>query len=121
MKPVYISLLLLASTLSLGQTTEAERVKGLLAQTRIDTSRVLLQVALAHSYLFFQLDSGIILAQQALQQARKLTFARGEWKALNEVGQALNLNGELVLALETQFQALQICRASGDLECEART
>jgi signal transduction histidine kinase len=121
MKPVYISLLLLASTLSLGQTTEAERIKRLLSKTRSDTSRVLLQVELAHSYLFFQLDSSLILAQQALQQARKLTFARGEWKALNEVGVAQNLRGELILALETQFQALQICRTSGDLECEART
>ena len=121
MKLVYISLLLLASTISLGQTTEAERVKRLLAQTLNDTSRVLLQVELAHSYLFFQLDSGIILAQQALQQARKQTFPRGEWKALNEVGFGQHLSGELILSLETQFQALQICRASDDHECEAST
>ena len=121
MKPVYIFLLLLAPSLSFGQTVMADSLKRLLLQKHSDTSRILLQVQLAHTYLFYQQDSAIILAQQAIQQARMLHFAKGESRALNALGNALRLRGELPQSLERQFQALQISRTNGDQEGESRS
>lgn len=121
MKPVYIFLFLLAPTLTFGQTVMADSLKRLLLQKHSDTSRILLQVQLAHTYLFYQQDSAIILAQQVIQQARMLHFAKGESRALNTLGNALRLRGELPQSLERQFQALQISRASGDQDGESRS
>ena len=114
MKSVYIFLLLLAPTVSFGQIVMADSLKQLLRQKHSDTSRIMLQVQLAHTYLFYQQDSAIFLAQQAIQQARTLHFAKGESWALNALGSALRLRGDLPQSLEIHFQALQICRASGD-------
>jgi signal transduction histidine kinase len=121
MKPVYIFLLLLAPTQSFGQTVMADSLKRLLLQKHSDTSRILLQVQLAQTYLFYQQDSAIILAHQAIQQARRLHFAKGESRALNALGNALRLRGELPQSLERQFQALQISRTIGDQEGESRS
>jgi len=121
MKSVYIFLLLLGPTVSFGQIVMADSLKQLLRQKHSDTSRIMLQVQLAHTYLFYQQDSAIFLAQQAIQQARKLHFAKGETWALNALGGALRLRGDLPQSLEIHFQALQISRARGDQEGESRS
>ena len=121
MKSVYIFLLLLGPTVSFGQIVMADSLKQLLRQKHSDTSRIMLQVELAHTYLFYQQDSAIFLAQQAIQQARTLHFAKGESWALNALGSALRLRGDLPQSLEIHFQALQICRASGDSDGESRS
>ena len=121
MRTVYIFLLLSAPTLSFGQTVMADSLKRLLLQKHSDTSRIVLQVQLAQTYLFYQQDSAIILAHQAIQQSRGLHFAKGESRALNALGNALRLRGELPQSLERQFQALQISRTSGDQEGESRS
>src|SRR6187397_534566 len=57
MKSVYIFLLLLGPTVSFGQIVMADSLKQLLRQKHSDTSRIMLQVELAHTYLFYQQDS----------------------------------------------------------------
>ncbi len=117
----YISLLMLASTCSIGQTVMTDSLKRLLNQKHADTSRILLQVQLAQTYLFYQQDSCIIIVKQALRKAQSLHFAKGEVRALNELGNAFRLRGESPQALKIQFQALQISRANRDQEGESRS
>jgi two-component system, NtrC family, sensor kinase len=119
--PVYFFLLLFASTLSFGQKREADSIKKLLAQNQSDTSRVLLLVRLSNAYNFYLPDSAIILAQEAVQDAQRLHFARGEARALNVLGSVLRLQGELPQSLETCIKALQISRTIHDRESEARS
>lgn len=121
MRTVYISLLVLVSTCSFGQTVMTDSLKRLLTQKHADTSRILLQVQLAQTYLFYQQDSCIILVKQALRHAQRLHFAKGEVRALNELGNALRLRGESPQALKIQFRALQISRTNRDQEGESRS
>jgi len=118
---VYFFLLLFASTLSFGQKPEADSIKKLLAQNPSDTSRVLLLIRLSNAYNFYLPDSAIILAQAAIQDAQRLHFARGEARALNVLGSALRLQGELPQSLETCIKALRISRTIHDRESEARS
>src|SRR5215203_6111401 len=118
---VYFFLLLFTPTLSFGQNQEVDSIKKVLAQNQTDTSRVLLLIRLGNAYNFFLPDSAIILAQEALQNARTLHFARGEARALNVLGSALRLQGELPQSLETCMKALRISRAIQDRESEARS
>ncbi|MEO6455302.1 MAG: tetratricopeptide repeat protein, partial [Ginsengibacter sp.] len=117
----YFFLLLFASTLSFGQKPEADSIKKLLAQNPSDTSRVLLLIRLSNAYNFYLPDSAIILAQEAVQATQRLHFVRGEARALNVLGSALRLQGELPQSLETCIKALQISRTIHDRESEARS
>lgn len=76
---VYFFLLLFASTLSFGQKPEADSIKKLLEQNPSDTSRVLLLIRLSNAYNFYLSDSAIILAQEAIQDAQRLHFARARY------------------------------------------
>jgi signal transduction histidine kinase len=118
MKPLYITILLVLSTLmiAVSQTSETDSLKKLLAQTGTDTTRVLLLNGLASSYRFSNPDSAMILAQQALLLSRKMNFTRGEVRALNALGSTLQIRGEYPKALEMEFEALRISKNSHDPE-----
>jgi signal transduction histidine kinase len=118
MKIVYV-LLLLATSKTPGQAIEADSLRNLLKQPYADTTQLMLQVQLYHTYLFSQPDSAIIFSRQAIVQAKKLHFYKAEVRALNVLGQALRLTGDIPQAMETHFQALQISRTHNDQEEEA--
>jgi len=121
MKLVYIPILLLLVNfkMAVSQTFQTDSMKNLLAQSRMDTTRVLLLSQLANKYLFFNPDTAIIMTQQALQLSRKLNFRRGEVRALTQFGAILLTQGEYPKALEVEFEALRISKNSHDPEAEA--
>src|SRR5882724_10155332 len=120
-KSINLFLLLLVSILCHGQTQEADSIRRLLVQPLSDTSRILLLVRLSNTYNFFQTDSAIILARQAIEEARNLQFIRGEGRGLNSLGAAQRLQGDLPHSLESHLQALQISRSAHDEEEEIRS
>ncbi|MBC7827399.1 MAG: tetratricopeptide repeat protein [Chitinophagaceae bacterium] len=121
MKPFYVTILLLLSNLmiAVSQTSDTDSLKKLLAQTDADTTRVLLLSRLAGAYRFSNLDTALILSQQALLLSRKLNFTRGEVRALNLLGSTLQSLGEYPKALEAEFEALRMSKSSHDREAEA--
>ncbi len=121
MKPFYIILLLLTSTLpvSVGQMPpSSDSLKRLLLETRHDTIRVMLLAQLSSNYRFSDPDSSMLFAQQAMQLAGTLNFPKGEARALHTYGEARRFRGEFPQALEAQFKALQISKNSDYLEGE---
>ena len=84
MKSLYITILLLLSTLmiTVSQTNDTDSLKKLFAQTGTDTTRVLLLNGLASSYRFSNPDSAMILTRRALQLSRKLNFTKGGSKGV---------------------------------------
>ncbi len=121
MKSFCIILLTLASTfpVAFGQVSETDSLKKLLAQTREDTSRVLLLTELAFNYQFFKSDTAIIITRQAIALSQKLNFPKGEIRALIRLGEVLHIRGEFPQALEAELKALQLSRKNHDSEGEA--
>jgi tetratricopeptide (TPR) repeat protein len=84
-----------------------------------DTSRILLLAQLAGNYRFFNPDSSIIIAQQAIDLAQMIHFDKGKVRALNIYGEARRFQGEFPQSLAAQFNALQISKNIDDKEGEA--
>ena len=105
--------------IAISQPNNTDSLKRLLAQTSADTNRATLLRHLASSYRFFNTDTAIILAQQALLLSRKLNFTSGEVRALNTFGEILRIQGEYPKALEMLFDALRLSKNSHDREAEA--
>ncbi|GAB4025509.1 tetratricopeptide repeat protein [Spirosoma gilvum] len=103
----------------IGQTTRIDSLKRLLAQTAQDTSRVLLLSQLVTDFVLYSTDSCMNRAQQALQLAQKIHFAKGESQALTAMSIAHRERGEFPKSLEYALKALSIARANQDQPKEA--
>jgi len=122
MMKLYILLLsVLSLSVALGQEGITDSLKRLLAQTKQDTSRVLLLTELGGNYQFFKSDTAILLVHQAIVIAQKVAFVKGEIRALTRLGEVLRLRGEFPQALEAHLKALQLSRQTQNLEEEATT
>ncbi len=125
MKGACLALLLLILTPRLGVSQTpwtpqpTDSLRQVLVHTRQDTNRVLLLNQLANNYRFFNPDSSLILAQQAMGLAQRLNFNKGKIHALNIYGEARRFRGEFPQALEAQFNALQLSKKIGDQQGEA--
>ena len=112
-------LLMLTQVVALGQTyLPTDSLKQVLSQTRQDTSRVMLLAQIAHNYRFFDSDSSMVLAQQAMRLADRLNFPEGSARALTVIGETRRFRGEYPQALEDQLKALQLSKNSHYLEGE---
>jgi two-component system NtrC family sensor kinase len=98
-----------------------DSIKRLLMQNSKDTSRVLLLAQLAGNYRFFNPDSSIIIAQQAIDMAQMIHFNKGKVRALNMYGEARRFQGEFPQSLAAHFNALQISKNIDDKEGEAQS
>jgi two-component system NtrC family sensor kinase len=122
MKPLFLLplfLTTLGSSIGLAQPRQIDSLKHQLAQTRQDTSRVLLMAELSKAYHNYSTDSSLNLAQQTLHLARQMGYTRGEGQALLAAGMALRDAGELPQALDHSFKALMIARMEQDRYMEA--
>ena len=113
-------LLILKTPVVFCQTLQnSDSTKLLLMKNPDDTSRILLLAQLASNYRFFNPDSSIIIAQQAIDLAQMIHFDKGKARALTIYGEALRFQGDFPQSLEKQFNALQICKNIDDKEDEA--
>ncbi len=95
-----------------------DSLKNLLIQTRQDTSKIMLLLELSTKYRFFNPDSSVLFAQQAMQLADKANFPKGEARALYVYGESIRFRGDYPQALQAQFKALQISKRNNFLEEE---
>lgn len=102
-----------------GQNPRVDSLRGILANTRSDTSRVLLLAQLSEAYNFYIVDSSEQVARRALQLARKIQFRKGEACALISIGHYLRETGRFPQALAITLQALKIAQDIQDAKGEA--
>ncbi|TMI68104.1 MAG: tetratricopeptide repeat protein, partial [Bacteroidetes bacterium] len=95
-----------------------DSLQRLLTQARHDTSRILLLTQLSIKYRFFNPDSAMVLAQQALRLADGLNFPYGKVRCLNNYGEIMRFRGDFPQSLEIQLQALQLSKSTHNLEGE---
>ncbi len=105
---------ILYTSVALGQTAQADSLKRLLANNNTDTGKVLLLARLAGAYQFFNSDSAMLFAQQALKLAKEKKYVIGEIRALNALGGVYRFRGEFPEALEKIMQALRMSENIGD-------
>ena len=120
MKPLFLFLLLIASISKVqGQSRSLDSLKYIAENAQQDTNKVMMLLSVSNIYSFFNPDIGLLLAQKALDLARKLHFKKGEVQALNSAGQTLDFMGDYPKDLKLQFDALQINREMKDPAGEA--
>ena len=119
MKLYYLLILLLFQLPVVGQIVEADRLKKLFANADSDTSRVVLKAQMAHAFLFFNSDTALTLCEQAIADAQKIHFPKGEVMGLNALVNTLRVHGDLPKSLQVALRALEISKASKDREGQA--
>jgi two-component system NtrC family sensor kinase len=120
----FIFLILLITgwnSISNGQNSGSDKLKYLAENAPRDTNLVKLLLDSSNEYSFTNTDTGLILAERALNLARELHFKRGEIEALNAYGETFHFLGDYPRALKIQFEALQISREMKDIQSEAQT
>lgn len=85
----------------------------------LDTATVLQLLKTANTYNFSRADTGLKLAQRALDIARKINFRKGEARALHICGEAYNMLGDYPRSLQCQFEAVRAFKKIGDQQGEA--
>jgi two-component system, NtrC family, sensor kinase len=110
MKLYFFYLLVCFSTICRGQGHD---------EIKSDTTEVLQLLKTANTYNFSKADTGLKLAQQALDMARKINFKQGVARALNICGEAYNMLGDYPRSLQCQFESIAAFRKTGDQQGEA--
>jgi signal transduction histidine kinase len=85
-----------------------EEVKKESINSKADTNRVWLMIDLCTAYQWTDIDSLNHYSTIGLQLARKLNFARGEIRILNNLGISSSFHGNIPEALDTLFLALRL-------------
>lgn len=109
-------LFLFISFTTSAQPSEIDSLKQALNTNQHDTIRVNQLNALAHHYAISNPDTSFILAQEAIDLARKADFNRGEARGLSVSGSAFSLTGNNPKALELFLSSLKKYEAINDLE-----
>ncbi len=97
MKTSCLALLLLISTLPVAVSQAdlpTDSLKRVLSQTHQDTSRVLLLAQITGPYRFFDPDSSMFLAQEAMPLAVRLNFPKGKARCLFIYVENLRFRGD---------------------------
>ena len=111
MKKIFLLLLIgLSSYYGHAQSLEHERdsLKLSLQNEKTDTGRVLTLANLIFVYFESKPDTAMIMALQALELSRKVSFAKGEAVSLNRIANVYNILGSYSKSREVLLQALQI-------------
>ena len=114
-------LFLLLVSIANGQNTENKSLQKSVKNVSHDTSGVNLLLGSANKISFNNADSGMQLAQEALDLSREIHFKKGEGASLNAIGEAYHFLGDYPQALQKQFEALQINKDLKDSAGEAET
>lgn len=119
-KIILLLLVTLISGYTNAQTGNRDSIKQMLLNDKQDTSRVLTLANLSFTYIDSKPDTMMILALQALELSRKISFVKGEAVSLNRIGGAYNSFGNYLKALDCFLQALKINEKINNLEDKQR-
>ncbi|MFI5154333.1 MAG: ATP-binding protein [Chitinophagales bacterium] len=112
MKAYLLSLIVSSCIVSMvsAQRPAFDSMRNLLSKQIDDTQRVNLLAEYSSLYGFTNPDTSLLIADQALDLARRIHYTNGEIRALNQRGEALHFQGNYADALKDQFEALAISR-----------
>ena len=112
MKKLFILITFLFGTMftnpDFAQSKYTDSLRIELGKAKDDTSRVLILADLAYYHRYQNLDTGMVYAQQAVSQAQKIKFLRGQSIAYQIRGLIYRYLGNYSVALEDMYKGLQI-------------
>ena len=112
MKKLFILITFLFGTMftnpDFAQSKYTDSLRIELGKAKDDTSRVLILADLAYYHRYQNLDTGMVYAQQAVSQAQKIKFLRGQSIAFQIRGLIYRYLGNYSVALEDMYKGLQI-------------
>jgi Tetratricopeptide repeat len=106
--PLLILALVTFTTASVAQYKKSDTLKILLSAEKQDSNKVNLLWQLSNEYQDNKPDTALLLAQEALQLARRIKYVEGESKALALLAAAQYYMGNYPQALENYLLKLQI-------------
>src|SRR5215203_2083711 len=118
---VTIMLLLLIAKPSCSQTPYMDSLKiQLLSNSTGDTQRVLSLASLAGNMSYLRPDSAMLYAEEGLNLARKIGFAKGEMHCKSSLGTIMWIVGEYSQANELFLQTLKFAKSINDQAWQIR-
>lgn len=117
---IAIILFLMASTQGFSQQSAIDSLQKLLAAAKTDTTRIDLMIELAITSLYTTPDYAIRLCSSAAESAKKIKDYRREALALNRMGGAHFVKGNLADALNQWQTSLGIAQSINDASLIAR-
>ena len=120
-KVVVIIILLFEITIAAAQGVNVDSLKNLLAETEVDTTRIMILSYLCNELARYEPDSAIQLAQQGLKQAKQIHFPKGEATLTMALGVALAYVGDYANAIKWLSSVLAYADTTGELEIKRRT
>ncbi|MFN8349337.1 MAG: tetratricopeptide repeat protein [Spirosomataceae bacterium] len=106
---------------ALAQQSPVDSLRKQLLQQMPDTARVLLLDQLGYHLMYSKPIEAMQYAQQGLDLASKINFARGRVRTLNRLGSILRITGNYAKSLEMHFGSLKLAETIDDPEGIART
>src|SRR4051794_35637672 len=94
--------------------SKVDSLKNELSKAKSDTQRVWLMHFISFNYVYARPDSSMWFAQNEVQLAEKIKYAKGQARGLNDIGNVLIEIGNNPKGLETLFHALQISEQVND-------
>ena len=114
-KPFYIIILLLVSSLStLAQSRQTDSLNSLLSVAKSDTSKVNILLALSKSLVKSDSKKALLFANQAKMLSEELDFKKGTAYALKSIGMSYYFQGNYIETVLYWQQSLNTFRAMGD-------
>ena len=83
-------------------------LKQQLVKAGSDSSRSLIWAGLSYLYAYSSFDSSLLYAEKALKLSNKIDFARGKANALIGFGNLYLRQGDYPMALQYEFQAMEL-------------
>ncbi len=108
MKWLFIFLVLIVSVSVSAQDPKIDSLKLTLAQTKEDTTKIMLMDTIAWYYGFSDMDSSIDYARKAIERSQSNHYPYGQFWAYLRMSIAYTIFGDYAKALELQINSLRI-------------
>lgn len=105
-------LIMLNTAYANAQRSQADSIKKIILNAKDDTNKVNLLIELSKDYLNKDTKEALKYAEKAKNLAEKIKFINGKGWALKKIGQAYNIQGDYVNALQAWKEALHIFEMS---------
>ncbi len=100
----------LICVVAFAQQKRIDSIRHQLTIAKDDTSRVLIMADLSFAYNFHNSDSGLMYADKAIELAKRISFFRGEVRAIFSKAVIMETKGDMPGTLELGFNGLQIAQ-----------
>lgn len=104
----FICIFMAAAVVSFSQKYKADSLGRLLVEEKSDTSKITLMWQLASAANFYNPDTALLIAQQALYKARKIRYTEGESNSLKVLANTFMYIGNYLSSLQLNLERLKL-------------